>query len=146
MKRIGILLALSCVLFNIQAAEYLISQQTVNTGEIINHKDVDYTVGGNAFSDFASTDIVIPLTGVYSGQLTDIEKNIAYDDISFKVCDKALIVENANVGNISIYSVTGVLMVSVENPKTIDLSNLKGVYIAVVTDIDGRQSSRKDIL
>ena len=83
-----------------------------------------------ATTNVESNDIMIPLTGNYTGVLSKVE-NITTEDISIKVNNKILSVENADVKEINIYSTTGALMAH-GNGNSIDLSHLNGIYIIYV--------------
>ena len=83
-----------------------------------------------ATTNVESNDIMIPLTGNYTGVLSKVE-NITTEDISIKVNNKILSVENADVKEINIYSTTGALMAH-GNGNSIDLSQLNGIYIIYV--------------
>lgn len=83
-----------------------------------------------ATTNVESNDIMIPLTGKYTGVLSKVE-NITTEDISIKVNNKILSVENADVKEINIYSTTGALM-GHGNGNSIDLSQLNGIYIIYI--------------
>ena len=87
------------------------------------------------FSPLASTsvesnDIMIPLTGTYTGPLSKVE-SINGEDISVKINNKVLTVENADVEDIYIYSTTGALMAH-SNSNSIDLTNFNGIFITYI--------------
>ena len=82
----------------------------------------------NASSNVESNDIVIPLTGSYSGTQTNIENNTINEEPIIKIENKILTIENVEVEDIYIYSTTGALMAH-GNGNSIDLSNLNGMYI-----------------
>ena len=60
-----------------------------------------------------------------------------------KVVNKNLIVEGIDVAQIDIYSISGYLTAANVNSNTINLSNHKGIYIAIVTDKYGNNTTHK---
>ncbi len=102
------------------------------------------------FSPLASTnvesnDIVIPLTGSYSGIQTNIENNTITEKPIISVKNKILTIENINVKDICIYSTTGALMAQ-GSDNSIDLSNLNGIYIAYIKDSNSTIHTTKIIV
>jgi hypothetical protein len=103
------------------------------------------------FSPLASTntesnDIIIPLTGSYTGPTTNIESNLVAKDIAININNKILTVENVDTKAINIYSMTGALITSVSNCNSIDVSHLNGVYLANIISVDGATYTHKIII
>ena len=88
-----------------------------------------------ASSSVESNDIVIPLTGTYTGETTSVENNIT-NELTIKVENKIVSIENVDVNTIKAYSTTGALMAQISNNNSLDLSNLNGIYIIEVTTTD----------
>ena len=99
-----------------------------------------------ASSKVESNDIVIPLVGSYTGPLTYIENICTTNEISTKVCNKTLSVENATAEQINVYSTTGALMASISNSNIIDLSHLNGIYIVYIKTPDATLYTSKVII
>ena len=103
------------------------------------------------FSPLASTntesnDIIIPLTGSYTGPTTNVESNLVAKDIAININNKILTVENVDTKAINIYSMTGALITSVSNCNSIDVSHLNGVYLANIISVDGVTYTHKIII
>ena len=88
-----------------------------------------------ASSSVESNDIVIPLTGTYTGETTGVENDIT-NELAIKVENKIVSIENVDVNTIKAYSTTGALMAQISNNNSLDLSNLNGIYIIEVTTTD----------
>ena len=70
---------------------------------------------------------------------TEQEPNIS-------LVNKSLIISGMNISNIKIYSTTGILTTYNTHNNSIDLSSLSGIYIAVITDINGNYTTYKVVL
>ena len=81
----------------------------------------------------------------FSLQTSGIDNDIA-NIVKIKVAEKNLIVECIDVAKIDIYSISGIMTATNVNSNTINLSNHKGLYIAVVTDQDGNRTTHKVVL
>ena len=99
-----------------------------------------------ASTNVESNDIVIPLTASYAGTQTGVESNSIIEEPIIKVENKILTVENAEVENISIYSVSGALITYANNCNSVDLSNLNGMFIVNVITSDSATHSAKVIV
>ncbi len=99
-----------------------------------------------ATSNVESNDIVIPLTASYSGPQTNVENNSIIEEPVFNVENKVLIINNADVKAINVYSTTGALMANRSNSNTLDLSHLNGVYIVNVKTTDNISYTSKVII
>ena len=113
-----------------------------------NTSKTSYNAHLRLFSPLASTevesnDIIIPLTGSYTGPTTNVEQDIINKEIQIKVYNKILYVENANVKEIKVYASTGALMANINNSNTIDLSHLNGMYIVNVITSDSTTHTTK---
>ena len=88
------------------------------------------------------------LAAQYTFTLTtsDVENIIIESQPSISVANRILSVKNVEVSNISIYSTTGIICEYQDNSNCIDLSNLKGLYIAVITDKKGNRTTHKIII
>ncbi len=98
-----------------------------------------------ASANVESNDIVIPITAIYSGPQTNVESGVIEEKPSVKVVDKILSIENANVEDIAVYSISGALIAR-EKGNRIDLSHLNGVYIVNITMIDSVSHSAKIVV
>ena len=98
-----------------------------------------------ASSSVESNDIVIPLTGTYTGETTSVENNIT-NELTIKVENKIVSIENVDVNTIKAYSTTGALMAQISNNNSLDLSNLNGIYIIEVTTTDSTIYTSKVII
>ncbi len=99
-----------------------------------------------ASSNTESNDIIIPLTATYTGPTSNIDiKNIIEEPI-VKVIKKTLIVENIEVAEINVYTITGALIASSKNSNSIDLSHLNGVYIVNIQSINNNSFTNKIII
>ena len=65
---------------------------------------------------------------------------------TISVANKILTVKGVEVADITIYSTTGVINAHQSNSNSIDLSHLKGIYIAVATDKNGNRITHKVVL
>ena len=65
---------------------------------------------------------------------------------TISVANKVLTVKGVEVADIIIYSTTGVINAHQSNSNSIDLSHLKGTYIAVATDKNGNRITHKVVL
>lgn len=127
---------------------------TANVSFSIKHKNTTknaYNATLRLFSPLASTnvesnDIIIPLSGTYSGPTTAVDKTSLCDNISIKIENKTLSIENAQVEYINVYSTTGALVASISDYNSIDLSHLNGVYIVSVKSTEGISHTSKVIL
>lgn len=99
-----------------------------------------------ASSNVESNDIVIPLTGVYTGPMSNIENISITENISIKVDNKILMVENVKADEISVYSTTGALIAYNKYSNTIDLSHLNGIYIVNVKSNNATSHTSKVII
>ena len=116
-----------------------------------NTSKTSYNAQLRLFSPLASTnvesnDIVIPLTGSYTGPTTDIEPNHITKDVTIIVNNKILSVENADAKEIKVYASTGALLASANNSNSIDLSHLRGMYIVNIITTDSTTHSTKIIV
>ena len=83
----------------------------------------------------------------YTFKLATTGIETAIDNVAnVKVVNKNLIVEGIDVAQIDIYSISGYLTATNVNSNTINLSNHKGLYIAVVTDQDGNRTTHKVVI
>ena len=98
-----------------------------------------------ASSSVESNDIVIPLTGTYTGETTGVENDIT-NELAIKVENKIVSIENVDVNTIKAYSTTGALMAQISNNNSLDLSNLNGIYIIEVTTTDSTIYTSKVII
>lgn len=98
-----------------------------------------------ASSSVESNDIVIPLTGTYTGETTGVENDIT-NELAIKVENKIVSIENVDVNTIKAYSTTGALMAQISNKNSLDLSNLNGIYIIEVTTTDSTIYTSKVII
>ncbi len=99
-----------------------------------------------ASSNTESNDIIIPLTASYTGPTSNVDvKNIIEESI-VKVIKKTLIVENIEVAEINVYTITGALIASSKNSNSIDLSHLNGVYIVNIQSINNNSFTNKIII
>lgn len=99
-----------------------------------------------ASSNTESNDIIIPLTASYTGPTSNVDiKNIIEEPI-VKVIKKTLIVENIEVAEINVYTITGALIASSKNSNSIDLSHLNGVYIVNIQSINNNSFTNKIII
>lgn len=73
---------------------------------------------------------------------TGIENKIT-NIANVKVDNKNLIVEGVDVAKIEIYSIAGYMTATNINSNSINLSNHKGLYIAVITDQNGNHTTHK---
>ena len=99
-----------------------------------------------ASSSVESNDIVIPIVGSYTGPLTHTENISATNDVSIKVNNKILSLENTVAEQINVYSATGALMASISNSNSIDLTHLNGVYIVEIKSTDATLHTSKVII
>lgn len=99
-----------------------------------------------ASSNVESNDIVIPLTGVYTGPMSNIENISITENISIKVDNKILMVENIKADEISVYSTTGALIAYNKYSNTIDLSHLNGIYIVNIKSNNATSHTSKVII
>ena len=97
----------------------------------------------NASTNVESNDIVIPITGSYTGPTTNIEEINTDENISITIENKILTVENTDAETINVYSTTGALIARANNSNTIDLSHLNGVFIVNIKSADGFLHSHK---
>ena len=116
-----------------------------------NTSKTSYNAYLRLFSPLASTnvesnDIVIPLTGSYTGPTTNIESNYITKDVTITVNNKILSVENADAKEIKVYASTGALVASAYNSSTIDLSHLSGMYIVNIITTNSTTHSNKIIV
>lgn len=116
-----------------------------------NTSKTSYNAYLRLFSPLASTnvesnDIVIPLTGSYTGPTTDIEPNHTNQDVAISVNNKILSVENSDAKEIKVYASTGALVASAYNSNTIDLSHLSGMYIVNIITTNSTTHSNKIIV
>ena len=65
---------------------------------------------------------------------------------TISVANKILTVKGVEVADITVYSTTGVINAHQSNSNSIDLSHLKGIYIAVATDKNGNRITHKVVL
>ena len=65
---------------------------------------------------------------------------------TISVANKVLTVKGAEVADIIVYSTTGIVNAYQSNCNSIDLSHLKGIYIAVATDKNGNRFTHKVVL
>ena len=65
---------------------------------------------------------------------------------TISVANKVLTVKGVEVADITVYSTTGVINAHQSNSNSIDLSHLKGIYIAVATDKNGNRITHKVVL
>ena len=65
---------------------------------------------------------------------------------TISVANKILTVKGIEVADITVYSTTGVINAHQSNSNSIDLSHLKGIYIAVATDKNGNRITHKVVL
>ena len=65
---------------------------------------------------------------------------------TISVANKILTVKGVEVADITVYSTTGVINAHRSNSNSIDLSHLKGIYIAVATDKNGNRITHKVVL
>ena len=116
-----------------------------------NTSKTSYNAYLRLFSPLASTnvesnDIVIPLTGSYTGPTTNIESNYITKDVTITVNNKVLSVENADAKEIKVYASTGALVASAYNSSAIDLSHLSGMYIVNIITTNSTTHSNKIIV
>lgn len=127
---------------------------TANVSFCINSKNTSattYNAELRLFSPLASSrvesnDIVIPLVGSYTGPTTSIENNSIKDEISIKITNKTVTVENCDAKLIKVYSTSGALMGQVFNNNSINLSHLNGVYIVEIKLTDATLHTSKVII
>lgn len=100
----------------------------------------------NASTKVESNDIIIPLTGSYAGPTTNVDQDIINKEISIKVNNKILYIENADAKEIKVYAPTGALMAQANNCNMLDLSHLKGIYIVNITSTDSTFHSTQIIV
>lgn len=110
-----------------------------------------YNASLRLFSPVASTnvesnDIVIPLTATYTGSQTGIDNHCFIEEPIFNVVNKVLTIENVDIENVSIFSVSGALMVSANNCNSVNLSHLNGLYIVNIRTSDNNLLSSKIIV
>ena len=65
---------------------------------------------------------------------------------TISVANKVLTVKGVEVADITVYSTTGVINAHQSNSNSINLSHLKGIYIAVATDKNGNRITHKVVL
>ena len=99
-----------------------------------------------ASSNTESNDIIIPLTASYTGPTSNVDIKNIVEEPNIKVTNKTLIIENIEVSEINVYSITGAIIESVKNSNIIDLSHLSGMYIVKVNSIDNNSFSNKIII
>ena len=99
-----------------------------------------------ATSNVESNDIVIPLTAEYTGPTSSVDNNSIIEEPIVKVENKTLIIDNADVKAINVYSTTGALMANSSNSNTLNLSHLNGVYIVNIKSTDNISYTSKVII
>ena len=99
-----------------------------------------------ATSNVESNDIVIPLTAEYTGPTSSVDNNSIIEEPIVKVENKTLIIDNADVKAINVYSTTGALMANSSNSNTLNLSHLNGIYIVNVKTTDNISYTSKVII
>ena len=74
---------------------------------------------------------------------TSSAENISTKETSIKVNNKVLTIENTDAKEIKVYALTGVLMASINNSNSLDLSLLNGVYIVNIISTDNTTHTAK---
>ena len=99
-----------------------------------------------ATSNVESNDVVIPITGAYTGVVTDIDEIECNKELTIRLENKTLTIENIDVAQIKIYSISGLETAKQSNCNSIGLDNLSGIYVAMITDANGYIYTHKIVL
>ena len=99
-----------------------------------------------ATSNVESNDVVIPITGAYTGVVTDIDEIECNKELTIRLENKTLTIENIDVAQIKIYSISGLETAKQSNCNSIGLDNLSGIYVAMITDAKGYIYTHKIVL